>query len=523
MNRKDRRAGKNGPTAAKTPGLQADTVAQQKAQLIEQALKAAGELIHYNKFADAERVYKGILEHDPLNISCYYNMGVICRHLGRTDEAYEWIQKSLSLNPRDTEALSVLAGVYLEQGKTEEAMAASLKSVTPHSKPSVLTDHGNLLMEMGKIDEAIDFFNRALRQDPDQIRAYCGITSARKMKKDDPEIAQMLRLEKSSADYAEETLVQLQFALAKTFYDLKDYDASFDYYARANALKDKTYRFSPKATEQFLNNVRNIFTTEFVKNHTPGGTPSNRPIFIVGMPRSGTSLVEQILASHPDVHGAGELKNLYDALGAEASLVLPDLKNVSGEISTSALSEKCLSPDFMKNMGLRYLESVAGLGPDKPRLSDKMPFNFVWVGFIRLALPNAKIIHCTRDPVDTGLSVWRQNFSGNIPWASNQRHIAQYYKSYKRMMDFWEQLFPGDIFEANYETVVADQESQTRRLLEFCGLDWDDRCLDFHKVERQVKTASLAQVRQPIYADSVKAWKKFEKHLLPMIEELEKP
>ena len=517
--------GKNKYSGAKPPARPVDPVAAQKAQLIEQALVVAGDLMLYGKYADAENVYKGILQHAPMNGACFYNMATLCNFLGRTDEAQGWANKALIVDPNDSGAHAILSLIYLGQGKTKEAMETSIKSVQTKPSAKTLTNHANLLMEMGKMSECLEFSAKALKLDPDNIAAYCVIATARKMKKDDPEIAQMLRLEKNSKKLDQTTLAQLKFALAKTFYDLKEYDISFERYAEGNEIKKKLHAFHPEQLEDFIQNIRNIFTPAFVKNLEGKGDPSKRPIFIVGMPRSGTSLVEQILSSHPEVFGAGELKNFYEALGAQSSVVLPDLRSDMQQVdsaSTSVLAERCLTPDFMKNTGARYLESLKALDNSKPRLTDKMPFNFIWVGFIRLALPNAKIIHCTRDPVDTGLSIWRQNFTDIIPWACDQKQIAQYYKSYKRMMDFWHALFPGQIYEANYETIVGDQESQTRKLLEFCDLSWDERCLAFHESERQVKTASLAQVRQPIYADSVKAWKKFENHLRPLIDELEK-
>lgn len=498
-----------------------DPVALQKAQLIEQGLKAAGDLMHFGKFADAERVYRGILDHDPMNAACFYNMGALCRLLGRTAEAENWVRKALAVNPADSDALSVLATLLLGQGKVEEALKTSARSVEHNPSATTLTNHGSVLMEMGKVAEAAEFFRRALKKDPDHVAAYYDTTVARKMNAGDPEIDHMLRLEKSMQALDGESAIQLKFALGKAFFDIKDFDASFARYAEGNALKKRLYAFHPAQIEEFMQNMRNIFTKDFVARLAGKGDPSRRPIFIIGMPRSGTTLTEQILASHPDVFGADELKNFHEALGAQADIVLPDLRG--GETpaaGTASLADKCLTPGFMKDVGARYIASISSLGEGKPRLTDKMPFNFIWTGFIRLALPNSKIVHCTRDPVDIGLSVWRQNFTGVIPWAYDQKDIAAYYHSYKRMMDFWQDLFPGEIFEANYEAIVADQEGQSRRLLEFCELPWDERCLNFHKSERQVKTASLAQVRQPIYRDSVKAWKKFEPHLAQMIAAL---
>jgi hypothetical protein len=243
------------------------------------------------------------------------------------------------------------------------------------------------------------------------------------------------------------------------------------------------------------------------------------PIFIIGMPRSGSTLVDQILSSHPEVSSAGETAILPQSIRSFASEETRGLFGMKQPSITQQLVG-ALSPALLDDIAAKYLERTKAISGGARRVVDKMLFNYFSTGLIRLALPEAKIIHTTRDPVDIGLSLWRLNFGPGMQWCYDQRDIARYYLSYKKVMAHWNKIFPGEIFEANYETVVAQQEQQTRRLLEYCGLPWDDRCLDFHKTERQVKTASAAQVRKPIYASSAGKWKKYERYLGPLIEGL---
>ena len=312
--------------------------------------------------------------------------------------------------------------------------------------------------------------------------------------------------------------MKLEFILGKACLDTGDAEKAFAHYAEANRLKRATYKvFSIEKFEAYADSIIRLFTPALIEKHKGAGNPSARPVFIVGMPRSGSTLTDQIVSSHPQAASMGEMNFLQHSLPVFANTDVPDYFSANIPSVNSALIEK-LSPALLQDIARKYLAATDRFAGGAAHLVDKMLFNYLWVGVIRLALPNAKIIHCTRDPIDMGLSIWQLSFQGSIPWAYDQSEIGRYYKAYRKVMAHWEKLFPGDIFEANYETMVAEQESETRRLLAFCGLPFDNACLNFHQSTRKVSTASATQVRQPIYKDSVKKWKKYEQYLKPLID-----
>jgi hypothetical protein len=236
--------------------------------------------------------------------------------------------------------------------------------------------------------------------------------------------------------------------------------------------------------------------------------------------RSGSTLTDQILSSHPAVKSVGEAEYLAQTIPPYPNAEVPGHFKPGAPNITRAFIDN-LSPEVLDDIGRKYLALTAHAAPGAERVIDKMLHNYFWVGLIRLALPGAKIIYTTRDPVDTGLSLWTLLFSAHLPWAYDQRDIGRYILTCRKIMAHWQKLFPGDIYEANYERMVANQEEETRKLLDFCRLPWDDRCLKFHETKRQVSTSSATQVRQPIYKDSVKRWKKHEAYLRELIETLE--
>jgi hypothetical protein len=233
------------------------------------------------------------------------------------------------------------------------------------------------------------------------------------------------------------------------------------------------------------------------------GSPSDVPVFIVGMQRSGTTLTEQIAASHPQVYGAGELEHIRRIAGM--------IKIGRPESTVRQLT----SADSLALAG-DYLRKVREIGGDALRIVDKMPHNFQYLGLIAILFPKARIIHCTRDPMDNCVSCFTQSFTGHHGYNTDLRQLGLYYREYRRLMDHWRRVLPIPMLEIDYEEMVADQETQSRRLIDFLGLDWDPACLNFHETDRSVQTASRWQVRQPIYKTSVKRWKDYEKHLGPL-------
>ncbi|MCG8490932.1 MAG: sulfotransferase, partial [Sneathiellales bacterium] len=275
----------------------------------------------------------------------------------------------------------------------------------------------------------------------------------------------------------------------------------------ANDLHRTSYNYSVEDDLALMRGMKEVVTKEFLDKNAVQSKAKPNPIFIFGMPRSGTSLVEQILASHSKIHGAGELYFFEQ-------VVYHDIKKGKSVLPHVALSE--FQAESFPPLATHYMDKLRKLSAKMPFITDKMPRNFLYVGLIRLLFPNAILVHCTRQPEDSCLSIYKKYFVGKQYFAYNLEELAHYYNGYLDLMQYWNALLPGEILEISYEDMVADVETHSRRLIEHCGLDWEEACLHFHKTKRAVNTASTAQVRQPIYSSSVQAWKKYEKELEPL-------
>ena len=312
------------------------------------------------------------------------------------------------------------------------------------------------------------------------------------------------------ADTSELDQVQLSFALAKAYEDLADYDKSFQYLKAGNCVRKKQLNYHIDDERKLISKIRWIFTSASLPCAFAGaGKPSIQPIFIVGMMRSGTSLVEQILASHSQVHGAGELRTVYN-------LVRPLLKKRGDEKAKQPLSRR-----EIKALRDAYLSALHALKVPEKIITDKMPLNFRWIGFILCAFPEAKIIQLNRDPRATCWSNYKHYFfdKGN-GYTYDLQDLAEFHKLYIDLMAFWRERFPNTIYELGYEDLTENQQAETRKLLAFCDLDWQPQCLDFHNTKRPVRTMSATQVRQKMYQGSSEAWRKYAAHLQPLIKGL---
>jgi hypothetical protein len=280
---------------------------------------------------------------------------------------------------------------------------------------------------------------------------------------------------------------------------------AFGHWLAGNALKRQQIGYNEATTLAELDQVRSVYTSEFIQASRGAGHPSSVPIFIIGMPRSGTTLIEQILASHPRVFGAGELHDLSAAV--ESTLV--------GSGGPPGPRQR------MQDIGAHYVAAIERLAPRANRITDKMPQNFIFAGLIHMALPNAAIIHTIRDPMDTCLSCFSIMFTSKQDFTYDLAELGRYYRHYQDLMAHWHRVLPpGRILDVRYEDVVNDLEGQARRIVTHCGLDWDPQCLAFHETERVVRTASAVQVRQPIYKDAVGHWHRYEEFLAPVMAEL---
>jgi hypothetical protein len=301
----------------------------------------------------------------------------------------------------------------------------------------------------------------------------------------------------------------LHFVLGKVRDDKGDYAQAFEHFLEANRLKRTLIDYDEARQVRFFREFIGTFDTAFIENRAGAGTSSDLPIFIVGMSRSGTTLVEQILASHPLVHGAGELQLLRRCLHLEFDGVQDD-QELPARIAQ-------LDGAAFARIGDSYVTALAELAPGAARVTDKLPGNMALVGVIHLAFPNARIIHCTREPLDTCVSCFSKLFTTGHAFSYELGELGRFYRLYQQLMQHWTDVLPaGRMLEMRYEEVIGDTETQVRQLLEFCGLPWNEACLNFSATRRAVKTASLVQVRQPIYASSVGRWQRYRSYLAPL-------
>ena len=373
---------------------------------------------------------------------------------------------------------------------------------------------GRSIRRQGRLDEARECFEAAMTIDPDTVETYFNLASLRTFTPEHAEPARLEKLADKVPFLKENSRIRYWFALGKMREDLGRYDDAFAAFVEGNRLKHAQISPDEAGKVALIQNVRTVFDASFmVSRPTPVSPEQRSPIFIVGMPRSGTSLIEQILSTHPDAHGAGELpdlENILFALATDAGLPAQRYPEVAAGLSATAL----------RQWGDAYIERVWKLAPQATHISDKMMSNFAHIGMIRLMFPNAKIIHAMRDPMDSCFSCYATLFAkNNLDFTYDLGSLGRYYQRYIELMQHWQQVLPaGSILELRYEDMVADTEGQARRLLDYLGLPWDPACLNFHENKRVVRTASAAQVRRPVYQSSVARWKHFESHLGPLLD-----
>lgn len=426
--------------------------------------------------------------------------------------AEDMVAKGLLVEPNNAEAHSLLGNICTEAGypdKAEKAYARALE--LNQDLTTVYLGRGHLYMEKGSMDAAEADFRHAISLDSNNLGGRLSLAQVKKVKEGDENMVALIAEAEKLDSMLETKAMQLHFALGKCYDDTKQYDLAFKNYFEGCRLKRKRIHYSADDNDLLLANIKQIFNYEMLEKLNGGGCQSKLPIFILGMPRSGTTLTEQIIASHPLVYGAGELSDLMkvaSGFAGEDSLGYP-------------LAVDGVTQDELRSLGEQYVESVQTRAPESPYITDKMPANFNCVGLIHLMLPNAKIIHVKRNPVDTCLSCFTRMFNKSQLQSYDLSEIGRYYRNYAKMMAHWRDVLPeGAFYEVQYEELVADTENQARALIDYCGLEWDANCLDFYKNKRNVRTASITQVRQPIYNTSVERWRNYEKHLGELLNAL---
>jgi len=449
----------------------------------------------------------------PNYAEAFSNRGFLLQELKRFDEALASYDRAIALKPDLAEAHSNRGAALFDHGRLDEAVAACRQAVT--LKPNLAGAHNNLglaLMQIGNLSNACEALGQAVRLAPRNAKYRRDLSDITHFDAGDPHLTAMEQLVRERASLSTGERIEMCFALAKAYEDVGRHAEAFHQWLDGNALKRRQLVYDEVTTLGALDSAASEFTAELIQNWQHVGHPSSIPVFIIGMPRSGTTLIEQILASHTRVFGGGELKYFSGAVQGN--------RTMRTRAVTSSRLAKMTGKDF-HDIGARYVAEIERLAPSAARITDKMPMNFIFAGIIHVALPNAAIIHTIRDPIDTCLSCFSKLFTDEQNYTYDLAELGRYYRRYQTLMAQWGRVLPpGRILDVHYEDVVADLEVQARRIIAHCGLDWDPRCLTFHQTERPVRTASAAQVRRPIYNSAVGRWRVHEKSLGPLLAEL---
>ena len=440
----------------------------------------------------------------------HFNLGNALRHNSQPDQAILSYRKALSLRPTYVEALQNLSDALRDEARQSEAIEALRQAIALQPGNAIL--HSNLgiaLRDVGDLEEARKAFDRAIALNGRFIQPYYHRVRSGKVAKADTIIVTMENLKSNGGSLSGEERALLHFGLAKAYEDTGEYDRAFASLLEANSGARALVAYDELAELREFDRLEEQFSKPFIAARTGAGFSSELPIFVVGFPRSGTTLTEQILASHTAVHGAGELPVLRGLIRAELAAQpfggAPELDRPN-----------------LHRLGQLYVDRLARLAPGALRITDKNPDNGPLIGFVHLMLPRARIVHVSRDSRDACVSCFLQRFAGNSSsFAYDLGELGRRYRRYSRIMAHWQRVLPaGSILQVRYEDLVANLEPEVRRILDFCGLSWDERCLAFHQAGRAVRTASATQVREPLFASSIGRWRRYEKYLDPLIEAL---
>lgn len=463
-----------------------------------------------NVLDDAEFLLESCLEFAPDFRAARYDFAQLLYKRQRFSESLEQARKCLDAEPDNPDYLLVYANAAAALGQFEEALPVYDQLIERYpGKPELRILKGHALKTFGDTGRAVEAYREAASVKPDHGNAYWSLANSKTYVFTDTEMERM-RVAEADAATARVDRYQLCFALGKSYEDREQYAAAFEYYSRGNALKLEEMGYRPEGIEAEFARQKAVCTEAFFAARNAYGIASRAPIFIVGMPRAGSTLVEQILASHRDVDGTIELPDVT-ALAQK----LAGRHNLDEEPRYPAILNS-LEPQQVRQFAENYLQSTQVYRRGAPFFTDKMPNNFRHVGLIHLMFPEARVIDARREPMACCFSNFKQLFGQGHEFSYGLEEVGRYYRGYVSLMDHWERGLPGKILRFQYEDVVADTEAQVRRLLDFLGLPFDRRCLDFHETERAVHTPSADQVRQPIYRSAVEQWKHFESFLEPV-------
>jgi tetratricopeptide (TPR) repeat protein len=474
------------------------------------ALKQQGKL------AEAMSAYHEALRHRPNYAIAHSNLGTALLEQGKLHEAAARFETALAIDPQLAEAHNGLGLVHQEQGRHAQALASFRRAldVRPGFIPAFV-NIGRLHEEQGNLEEARAAFDEALEVDPNHVPARA--QQAVRLRGRLPETDRAFLENALTGPFLSEAdRAVVHFALASVYDTQRSYAQAADHSRRANALRLALLQRRHDATDPlmqrtFIDSLITTFTPEIIERMNGHGIDTEVPVFIVGLPRSGTSLTEQILASHSRVFGGGEL-----TLAQETFVSIPQVANLERPPLDCV---RDLNRDNVQALGCSHLERLRALSSSAARVVDKMFNNYLYLGFLAVLFPRSRFIHCRRDLRDTALSCWMTDFT-RIRWANDPGHIATRFRDYQRLMEHWRRALPVQWLEVSYEEMVNDLEGTARRLIDWCGLEWEPACLEFHKTKRPVRTASATQVRQALYATSVGRWHNYAEVLPELFRDL---
>ena len=446
----------------------------------------------------------------PDDFEAALNLGIIEREQGKVADAHTHLTKAAAIEPDNAIAHATLGALHVDRDDIDAATIEFQRALELEpDNVEVNTQMGSLYAIHGEPDQAIIYFRTAIAHRPLYGGAHYRLAFLQKITDHTDDVR---RMEKAfhSPDISDQDRILVGIALGKVFDDLTQYNRAFECMHEANQLQRRSIVYSTNEQRKIFEWHMQSLNQDFIEHCKTCRIVDDTPVFILGMPRSGTSLVEQILACHPSVYGAGEVE--YSRLFAEKTRQLTG-KPFPQNIDT-------IAPQKLRDLGLSYIDHLKTNAGSARRVTDKLPHNFLRVGLFAALMPNAKLIHCYRNPLDNCLSIYQHKFSILHGYACDLNELGEYYKLYQEIMNFWENQFPGHIYHIGYESLVENTESQVRDLLEFCGLTFHVDCLAFHKSTRAVSTPSAPQVRQPIYKDSVGRAKNYEQYLQPLIDAL---
>ncbi len=436
----------------------------------------------------------------------WLTLGALLMEMGKYVEAIAAYDKATKLDPKNAEAWAGLGSANGRAMYPEKAVAAYEKAVAINdSDPQVLGGYAWELKTIGDQEGALKAYRKAISVRPNFGPAYWSMANLKIFKFEDAEIEEMLRqVERDDLEEVED--IHFRFALGKAMEDKGDYDRAWHFYHTGNEHQRMTIDWEPMEMERRQRAIRDVFSKELLEARAGAGYEAPDPIFIVGLPRSGSTLVEQILASHSQVEGTAELPIIGRITESIGRYRADDIR------FPEAVPE--LRDKDLRAYGRQYIKEARRYrGTDKPLFTDKLPNNYPMLGFIKLILPNAKFINTRRHPYDSCLGAYKQLFGRGQNFTYDMLDLAHYYQQYIATMQHWHDIMPGQVLDVHYEETVTDLEGQVRRILEHCGLPFEESCVRYYETDRAVKTASSEQVRQPIYTSALGKWRRYEKHL----------